>query len=89
MTKEQDAISDLKEIYDLMIEKNKNPKIMWDRVIGGRTLKHYHTIIEALRILDLIESDILEDSQCGETGEYGWFITPENRQKIEGLIDEQ
>ena len=46
-------------------------------------------INKALRILDLIESDILEDSQCGETGEYGWFITPENRQKIEGLIDEQ
>lgn len=31
--------------------------------------------------------DLVENSTCGDTGEEGWFITPENRKKIERFLN--
>ena len=51
-------------------------------------MNHANTVFKALRLLALIESGILEDSQCGDTGKYGYWIEPEHREKIKEILGE-
>jgi hypothetical protein len=62
--------------------------IIWNSEWHTFTLQFQDTIEKALRLLDLIESGILEDSQCGDTGKYGYWIEPEYREKIKEILDD-